>query len=232
MRNKTKGLVKSCAIWYKPTIYLGFILMLTALFISAIFRDFDFSFNLMVFGLGVLTLGFAFFTVKLADESDKKMIAISNMNFLEALSDFEITRMKAIGNLPKYIQQRNNELRRNMVGTYISRSLSECERIAELNKDHIKIRHEQKFVNLFCASMEVLYTDNYYNIGWNDLPEEQQSQIIMMHSIIRRYERLPTEEERLVSIRESFMGQESNESESDFYNRMIQDYNLENYPYS
>ena len=175
--------------------------------------------------LGALTGVVSYYISKessrIATESDEKMKEIANMNFIETLNDFEYTRMRTI----------NRDVSPYDVSTFIWRSLSDCERIAELNKDYIKPIHQRKFVHYYCTSMEVLYHEEYQSLKLRKIKENERKQIIQMYLIVRKYERKENDESRLQTARKELMKQMDDESESDFFNRVITKYDLLDYPY-
>ena len=175
--------------------------------------------------LGALTGVVSYYISKessrIATESDEKMKEIANMNFVEALKDFEYTRMKII----------NPEESQYDVSTFIWRSLSDCERIAELNKDYIKPKHQRTFVDYYCASMEVLYHIEYKPLKLRKIKDNERKQIIQMYLIVRKYANVDNGDSRLQTARKELMKQTDDESESDFFNRVITKYDLLDYPY-
>jgi len=174
---------------------------------------------------GVISYNISKESKKIAIDSDEKMKEISNMNFYEALSDLEYTRMRTINREPPHPPPYSE-------GTFIWRSLSDCERLAELNRNHIKSIHQKKFVEYFCASMEVLYHEEYKSLKLRKISDSERKQIIKMYLIVLKYERRDNEEKRLLTARKELMKQKPDESESDFFNRVIVEYKLEDYPYS
>lgn len=191
---------------------LGIIFMIIGvgiMYYSLGFNDLPFKVGILSAGLGVLSIGIAFCSIVISFKSDEKMKQIQNMNFLEALSDFEFARMQFDANL--YSK-----------GDYIWRSLNEVNRIAELDKTHIKTRHQQDFVSRFCGSIEVILPQNN---SWQQLERGIQENVIKMFIIILNYEWLTGETSRLNGLTEK-MGRNTDESLLDFINRLRTEYNI------
>ncbi|MBE3120622.1 MAG: hypothetical protein IMZ58_00210 [Thermoplasmata archaeon] len=196
---------------------IGIILMFIGviiIYLSLNFSDLSLKVGTLSAGLGSLSFGIALCSIVISFKSDEKMIEIQNMNFLEALSDFEFARMEF--NVGHY-----------GLGVFIWRSLNEIKRISELNRTQIKPRHQQDFISRFCGSLEVFLTDanSWQHIGENRESRGMQENIIKMFVIILNYERLPEETTRL-SILTQRMGRLDNESLLDFINRLRAEYNI------
>lgn len=156
-------------------------------------------------GVAVISLGIASHSVIVANRSDEKMKTIANSSFLEALNDFEQTRVKFIGPSPRYSVQ-----------LFIWRSRTILERVHEYDKDIIKPEHQKRLVNFFVVSLRELFARH----TWNSLQTRKQTDVIKMYTIAREYQRDPNDWEELISHLETYMGKRSDEDESDFFNRI------------
>jgi hypothetical protein len=85
---KIKKFINACGNWSIPFIVVGPTIMIIGLVISFIFRDFSIGNNMMGLGIATFTLGVAFLSIKIADESDEKMKAIANADFIEIAQKF------------------------------------------------------------------------------------------------------------------------------------------------
>jgi hypothetical protein len=167
-------------------------------------------------GLAFLTLAFALLSFFSGILTDNKLREISNMMFLEALSEFEYTRMWFI-NPPNKLS----------IEAFLWRSLTCIERIAEITMKHIKETSQHRLINYFCTSLENLFAD----LTWEKLQQNQQKNIIKMLLIIFKYQRDDRGNARLIDIIQNDIGKNPYESESCFTERIIEEYNLQNYEY-
>ena len=186
-------------------VKLGFIVLVIGIILISLGKTSFFGYiSCYELGLWFGSLSLAIIALGYALDSDKKMKDISNMNFLEALSDFEFTRMRFINPPNQY-----------SIGTFLWRSLSDVERMAQLDRTQIKDKHQNKFINYFCASLE----DLFRSTTWEQLNEGFQQQVIKMFITILKYQRLSTETDRLNSITHQ-MGRPDNESIEKFIERL------------
>lgn len=133
------------------------------------------------------------------------MKTIANANFLEALNDFEQTRVKFIGPSPRYSVQ-----------LFIWRSRTILERANENDKHTIKPKYQKRLFHFFVVSLRELFARH----TWNSLQARKQRDVIIMYSIAREYQREQEHWDELLELFVTRMGKRSDESEEDFFNRI------------
>ena len=82
-RNMAEGEIKVFAKWWKKYLYAGFLLIIGGVAGSIIFNDISFGIILVPLGIGIFSIGLGFLSVTIANESDKKMTALAELDFLE-----------------------------------------------------------------------------------------------------------------------------------------------------
>lgn len=108
-----KKLIKALSRWSITFILTGLVILIIALIIgfseSYLGQEIYFGTNLLFLGIGVFSLGIAFLSIKMADESDKKMTAIANSHFIEIYEEIQnITLKEILPNITEDSQEANN----------------------------------------------------------------------------------------------------------------------------
>ena len=166
--------------------------------------DFVSTISLLSLGLGMLSVSLVIFSWKMGYESDTKMIQNVNVNFLQALSDFEKARINYNRNIYN-------------LEAYIWRSRTHIERANELDIKLVKCKHHHRLIQYFTVTLEVLFNRN----NWGNLTDGQQDNLKEMYKIARQYKiRHARQETNFLNALEG-MGKRSDETEEGFYHRLF-----------
>lgn len=161
-------------------------------------------FALVSISLGFLSIGLAIFSSVTSFNSHSKMIQNANVNFLQAISDFENARIY----FNRHIYN---------IEAYIWRSRTHLERAYELDKKLIKCKHHHRLIQYFITTISVLFSVT----TWNNLTQGQQKSVKEMYRIAREYKRGSERQENNFSNVLGHLGKNTNETEIEFYNRMF-----------
>jgi len=103
---KIKGFIHHVfTIYWYLIIAIGFTFIISGLILNYIELEDSFIYFIITIGIGLISIGLAFYSVKISDDSNKKMKTIVNAMVLEALSVYEDRRLYLLRGRRKMIDK-------------------------------------------------------------------------------------------------------------------------------
>ncbi len=198
----SEGEIKVLAKWWKRYFYVGFSFVIGGLIVSIIFWDLYITGVLIPLGLAIISIGIGFLSVKIADDSDKKMNINANVNFLKICNDIEDVRV--LFNSRIYDRELLTWKTQNLVNMA-------TEMMKEYEEGYIKKEHQDKLVKYVRTTLDCLLQKK----PWDKIASNQRGNVLKTWNTIFEnkyyYTKKTKKKIREIFIKELRMGKRQNE---------------------